>query len=343
MKWNKSLEVTSKKNNEVNEKINEINNRRSFNEYRYDRFHEFDFEMPEIENKVSEFEKINEKLKEMIETTSLGEAEIDQVVKKILNMEEKEIEKIMEFLELQSNKITDEIKKNNSLKILRVINQLRNEKFPLESVKEVEEIDFYKSSDNQNVQNNDGQNKEILNETLNADNSEKKESLTEVMMSLRNKVEKFKDAEQKIPEKEEQEKEDRKTPAENENDSIIKKCEEIYSLIFNSTVIIRENAVLYSSIFDLYLNENSSVPVYDSSTERTVLGVCFDMHGNIVYCDRNYNDIKERIYNSVKNGNELISIATSIDGENFEGTYKISDIKEIRPCQNNLENNNKIM
>ena len=336
MKWNKRLEVTSKKNNEVNEKINEIKNRRNFNEY--DKFHQFDFEIPEVENEISEFEKINEKLKEMIDTTSLGEAEINQVVKKILNMEEKEIEKIMKFLELQSNEMTDEIKKNNSLKILRVINQLRNEKFPLESVKEVEEIDFYKSSNNQNVQN-----KEILDETLDIENSKKFESLEEKMNRLKKKLEALDDYEQKIPEKEEQEKEDRKTPAENENDSIIKKCEEIYSLIFNSTVVIRDNAVLYSSIFDLYLNENPSVPVYDSSTERTVLGVCFDRNGNIVYCDRNYNDIKERIYDSVKNGNELISIATSIDGKNFEGAYKISDIKEIKPCENSIENSNKVM
>lgn len=341
MKWNKRLEVTSKKNNEVNEKINEIKNRRNFNEY--DKFHQFDFEIPEVENEISEFEKINEKLKEMIDTTSLGEAEINQVVKKILNMEEKEIEKIMKFLELQSNEMTDEIKKNNSLKILRVINQFRNEKFPIESVKEVEEIDFYKSSNNQNVQNNDGQNKEILNETLDIENSKKFESLEEKMNRLKKKLEALDDYEQKIPEKEEQEKEDRKALEEKENDDIRKKCEEIYSLIFNSTVIIRDNAVLYSSIFDLYSNENPSVPVYDSSTERTVLGVCFDMHGNIVYCDRNYNDIKERIYNSVINGNELISIVTSIDGENFEGAYKISDLKEIKPCENNLENNNKIM
>lgn len=303
------------------------------------RFYELDYKIAEIKNEISEFEKINDELKEIIENPFFSEKEIDDIVKKIIKLEESEIERIVKFLESQNKEIMDDIKKYKSLKILEVLNQMRRKNSQMYNIREVEEINLSKAGNNQYQQNNDEGRLDDLPDVFSENDTNQMERLEALVMQLKKHYESIEEAleptEQKRKEAQKRAEQERK-----EKDNFIREqTDSICSLIFDSTIIIRDNASICPNFYGSYFGNNSSVQYCDSSIERIVLGVCFDYNEMPVYCDRNYADIKERIYNLLKNGAKLISIATSIDGERFEGMLKMSDVKEIKP----YENNNKTM
>ena len=108
---------------------------------------------------------------------------------------------------------------------------------------------------------------------------------------------------------------------------------EFDDFVFNSKFTMNDNAIIYDDIYDANNSENKLSPYFEGSMERTVMGVAFEDNGQLIYCDKHDDNVKQKMHDLIKKGAKPVVVMTSVDGNGYEGAYIISDVKNVNVNQ----------
>ena len=123
----------------------------------------------------------------------------------------------------------------------------------------------------------------------------------------------------------------------NENDSI-KETEgngnvnnyDNYTISFEDRVTINDNSYIYSSSYDAAGEKNGMTPLFDCSYERDIMGVVYNLDGNIytIYSSDShaYEKANELISKGAKEEAVLVTRSDLIYTGQYEGYYDIDDV-----------------
>ena len=113
--------------------------------------------------------------------------------------------------------------------------------------------------------------------------------------------------------------------------------QDINNIELGSKITIKDGSKIYNNVYDSSYEDNELNPYFDSDIERTVLCIAFEYDGKLVYCDIHDTDAQAKVDFLKQNGAKVMSIITSIDGENYEGAYNIKSISKVLVNDNNKQ------
>lgn len=103
-----------------------------------------------------------------------------------------------------------------------------------------------------------------------------------------------------------------------------------YTISFEDRVTINDNSYIYSSSYDAAGEKNYMIPLYDGSYERVVMGVVYNLDGNIytIYSSDShaYEKANELISKGAKEEAVLVTRSDLIYTGQYEGYYDIDDV-----------------
>ena len=103
-----------------------------------------------------------------------------------------------------------------------------------------------------------------------------------------------------------------------------------YTISFDDKVTINDNSYIYGSSYDAAGEKNSMTPLFDGSYERDVMGVVYNLDGNIytIYSSDShaYEKADELISKGAKEEAVLVTRSDLVYTGQYEGYYDIDDV-----------------
>lgn len=99
-----------------------------------------------------------------------------------------------------------------------------------------------------------------------------------------------------------------------------------------SFVTVKDGANIYQTAKSATDEENGLKPYYDNEQQRNILGVTFNVDGQITTVYENDPDYNNKVNQMTEKGYQITSYLTAIDGQNnnFEGYYNVDDIVQSK-------------
>lgn len=101
------------------------------------------------------------------------------------------------------------------------------------------------------------------------------------------------------------------------------------TFVYNSKISLKKDSKVYTNIYDVYYNYNGLEPYYNNSSKRIVKGITIEYNGKLEYYNIENDNSYNQMHSLLNDGGKVVSIVTSIDGDNYEGAYNISDVDLI--------------
>ena len=122
------------------------------------------------------------------------------------------------------------------------------------------------------------------------------------------------------------------TPVSDKNDDIKNSDMTVTSdYALGDTVTIIDNASIYSNSYDATYSCNADTPYFDGNYEREILGVVYELDGNIYTIYQSDNSALEQIADLENKGAHktavLVTRSDLIEANNYEGYYDIDSVK----------------
>lgn len=112
---------------------------------------------------------------------------------------------------------------------------------------------------------------------------------------------------------------------------------EINDIQLGSKITIKDGSKIYDDVYDSSYENNELDPYFSGDIERIVLCIAFEHEGQLVYCDIHDDNAQEKIDYLKSNGAKVMSVITSVDGENYEGAYNINSVSKVLVKENNKQ------
>lgn len=112
---------------------------------------------------------------------------------------------------------------------------------------------------------------------------------------------------------------------------------DINDIQLGSKITIKDGSKIYDDVYDSSYENNELDPYFSGDIERTVLCIAFEHEGQLVYCDIHDDNAQEKIDYLKSNGAKVMSVITSVDGENYEGAYNINSVSKVLVKENNKQ------
>lgn len=106
------------------------------------------------------------------------------------------------------------------------------------------------------------------------------------------------------------------------------------TFVYNSKFTIEKDADIYTNIYDVYNKCNGLEPYYENEIKREVKGVTINYENNLEYFEIDSDGSYGEMHSLLSKGGNVVSIVTSVDGNNYEGAYAISDVDLIYVNEN---------
>jgi hypothetical protein len=90
---------------------------------------------------------------------------------------------------------------------------------------------------------------------------------------------------------------------------------------------VKDNAPVYTNMYDAATNSNSLNPYFEADSQREISGIAYEYNGEMVFLNKNDSNFEEKkAYLESDGAREVAVLATNEHDSDYEGFYNIEDI-----------------
>jgi hypothetical protein len=95
----------------------------------------------------------------------------------------------------------------------------------------------------------------------------------------------------------------------------------------NNYFTVKDNAPIYTNMYDAATNSNSLNPYFEADSQREISGIAYEYNGEMVFLNKNDSNFEEKkAYLESDGAREVAVLATNEHDSDYEGFYNIEDI-----------------